>query len=182
MSPQRFSRDAGAVLIVDIQERLAAVMDPKRLERVVNRTIAAVEGAKALGLPIAVTEQYPKGLGPTLKAISERIPNFAPIEKLEFSAWLPQVKERFAGRPNVLVLGMETHVCVFQTVRAIADAGFTPHLATDAVASRTEVDLQAGLSLCKDAGARLTTVEAVLFDALGKAGGPEFKAISAAVK
>jgi nicotinamidase-related amidase len=182
MSSQRFSKEAGAVLIVDVQERLAAAMDPKRMERLLNRTIAAIEGAKALGLPIAVTEQYPKGLGPTMKALSERIPGFAPIEKLEFSAWLPQVKERFTGRPNVLVLGMETHVCVFQTVRAIADAGFAPHLATDAVASRTDEDREIGLSLCKDAGARLTTVEAVLFDALGKAGGPEFKAVSAAVK
>jgi nicotinamidase-related amidase len=77
---------------------------------------------------------------------------------------------------------METHVCVFQTVRALAEAGLTPFLAVDAVLSRHETDFETGLSLCESAGALRTTVEAVLFDALGRAVGPEFKAISAAVK
>lgn len=180
--PQRFTRDTGALLVIDVQERLAAAMDPARYDRLLNRTAAALEGAKALGLPIAVTEQYPKGLGPTVKAVAERVPGFAPVEKVEFSAWLPAVATALAGRPKVLVLGMETHVCVFQTVRALVDAGLEPHLLVDAVLSRSPVDTEAGLRLCADAGARLTTVEAVLFDALGKAGGPDFKAVSAAVK
>ena len=178
----RFTRVAGALLIVDLQERLAAAMAPERLERVINRTRAAIEGAKALGLPIIVTEQYPKGLGPTIAAVKERIPAFAPIEKLEFSALLPAVLQQLVLRPSVLVVGMETHVCVFQTVRALKDAGMTPFLAVDAVLSRTQVDYETGLGLCRDAGGTLTTVEAALFDALGQAGGPEFKAISAAVK
>lgn len=178
----RFSRTASALLIIDIQERLAAAMSPPRLERLLNRTLAAIEGAKALGLPIVVTEQYPKGLGPTMKVVSERIPDFKPIEKLEFSAFVPEVKERLTGRSSVLVTGMETHVCVFQTVRGLGDAKLTAYLAADAVLSRTEVDERVGLELCRNAGAMITTVETVLFDALGKAGGPEFKAISAAVK
>lgn len=180
--PHRFTKETGALLIIDIQERLAAAMPQERLERLVNRTRAAIEGAKALGLPIVVTEQYPKGLGPTLKAIAEGVPLFAPVEKMEFSALVPAVREKLAARPNVLVTGMETHVCVFQTVRALKEGGFTPYLAVDAVASRSEVDYRVGLDLAQDAGAYLTTVEAALFDALGKAGGPEFKAISAAVK
>lgn len=178
----RFTRTASSLLVIDIQERLAAAMPPARLERLLNRTLAAIDGAKALGLPIVVTEQYPKGLGPTMKVVAERIPDFKPIEKLEFSAFVPEVKERLAGRPNVLVTGMETHVCVFQTVRALKEAGLIPYLAADAVLSRTEVDLQIGLDLCRSAGAQVTSVETVLFDALGRAGGPEFKAISAAVK
>jgi nicotinamidase-related amidase len=157
-------------------------MAPERMDRVINRTRAAIEGAKALGLPIVVTEQYPKGLGPTIAAVKELIPHFAPIEKLEFSALVHPVLERLAPRPSVLVVGMEAHVCVFQTVRAIKDAGLTPFLAVDAVLSRNHVDYETGVSLCRDAGGKLTTVEAALFDALGKAGGPEFKAISAAVK
>jgi nicotinamidase-related amidase len=177
-----FTRESGSLLIIDLQERLAAAMAPDRLERVVNRTRAAIDGAKALGLPIVVTEQYPRGLGRTLPAIASRIPSFAPIEKLEFSAWVAGVREKLAPRPNVLVVGMETHVCVFQTVRALKKAALTPFLARDAVLSRHEADFEAGLWLCADAGAMMTSVEAALFDALGRAGTPEFKAISAAVK
>ena len=177
-----FTRESGSLLVIDIQERLAAAMAPDRLERVVNRTKAAIEGAKALGLPIVVTEQYPRGLGHTLSAISSIIPGFAPIEKIEFSAWLPGVREKLAPRPNVLVVGMETHVCVFQTVRALKKAALTPYVARDAVLSRHEADFEVGLGLCVDAGAVMTSVEAALFDALGRAGTPEFKAISAAVK
>jgi len=129
-----------------------------------------------------VTEQYPKGLGPTLKVLSERIPNFKPIEKLEFSAFVPEAKVQLAGRSSVLLTGMETHICVFQTTRAMVEAGLSPYVAVDAVTSRAEADERVGFELCKSAGGVLTTVETVLFDALGKAGGPEFKAISSAVK
>ena len=178
----RFTKAAGALLIVDLQERLAAAMAPERMERLVNRTRAAIEGAKALGLAIIVTEQYPKGLGPTIAAVKGLIPGLAPIEKLEFSALLPAVLQQLVLRPSVLVVGMETHVCVFQTVRALKDAGLTPFVAVDAVLSRTHVDFETGLGLCREAGGKMTTVEAALFDALGRAGGPEFKAISAAVR
>jgi nicotinamidase-related amidase len=177
-----FSAESGSLLIIDLQDRLCAVMDPTRLARVVNRIQAAVEGARALNLPIAVTEQYPKGLGPTLKSISSVIPGFSPVSKLEFSGFVPEVRRQLSPRPNVLVVGMETHVCVFQTVRALKEAGMTPYLARDAVMSRNELDWLTGVELCRDAGAIVTTVETALFDALGKAGTTQFKAISAAVK
>jgi nicotinamidase-related amidase len=178
----RFTKEQGALLVIDIQDRLAAAMPQERLPRLVNRAKAAIEGAKALGLPIAVTEQYPKGLGPTLKELTAAMPAFAPVEKVEFNAFLPQVKETLKGRTSVLVVGMETHICVFQTVRALREAGLSPYVATDAVLSRSEADYQAGLTLCRELGAQLTTVEAALFDAVGRAGTPEFKAISNAVK
>lgn len=180
--PHRFTREQGALLVIDIQERLAAAMSPERLARLVNRSKAAIEGAKALGLPIAATEQYPKGLGPTLKELAEAIPGFAPVEKTEFNAFLPPIREKLSPRPSVLVVGMETHVCVFQTVRALKDAGLSPYVAVDAVLSRNDADYQQGLALCRELGAQLTTVEAALFDAVGRAGSPEFKAISSAVK
>jgi nicotinamidase-related amidase len=179
---KKFRREASALLVVDVQERLAAAMRPEALERLVNRTVAAIVGARALGMPIVVTEQYPKGLGPTMKAVKDAIGDFAAIEKLEFSAWLPEVQEKLVARPNILIVGMETHVCVFQTVRDLSSTGLTPWLAVDAVLSRNKVDHDAGLALCANTGAILTTVETALFDALGKAGGPEFKAVSAAVK
>lgn len=178
----RFTKEAGALLVIDIQERLGAAMPTERMVRVVNRTGAAIEGAKALGLPIVVTEQYPKGLGATLGALSQRVPGFAPIEKTEFSAFLPPVREKLGARRSVLVTGMETHVCVFQTVRGLVEAGYVPYLAVDAVLSRDDRDYTIGVELCRSAGAQITTVETALFDALGCAGGPEFKLISAAVK
>ncbi len=178
----QFIAAESALLLIDLQERLAAAMPADRLARVVNRTLAAIEGAQALGLPIVVTEQYPKGLGPTLPAIAQKVPGFAPVEKLDFSALTPVVKERLSGRKSVLVIGMETHVCVFQTVRALRRSGIAPFVAQDGVLSRDAVDFEVGLGLCRDAGAVLTTVEAALFDALGKAGGDAFKRISAAVK
>jgi nicotinamidase-related amidase len=92
------------------------------------------------------------------------------------------VRAQLAGRPQVLVVGMEAHVCVFQTVRDLAEAGLTAFLARDAVLSRTREDLEVGVGLCRDAGAIITSVEAALFDALVEAGGPAFKAVSAAVK
>ena len=182
MTTHRFTREAGALLVIDVQERLAAAMNPERYARLLNRTVAAIAGARALGLPIIHTEQYPKGLGPTVPQVKAALGGLQPVEKTEFSALLPAVKEQLTGRPNVLVTGMETHVCVFQTVRDLAAQGFTPYLASDAVLSRDPADHVAGLELCRQAGAVVTTVEAALFDALGKAGGPEFKAVSAAVK
>lgn len=179
---EKFKREASALLVIDVQERLAAAMNPEALQRMLNRTVAAITGARALGLPIIVTEQYPKGLGPTMKVVADALGEFQPIEKTEFSAWLPQVQQRLVARPNVLVVGMETHVCVFQTVRDLGAAGQTPWVAVDAVLSRSWVDHQTALALAGNTGAILTTVETALFDALGKAGGPEFKAVSAAVK
>ncbi len=178
----RFKRESSALLVIDLQERLAAAMNPEALARVINRNLAAIAGARALGMPIVVTEQYPKGLGPTLKVIKDALGGVTPIEKLQFSAWLPAVRDQLTGRPNVLVTGMETHVCVFQTVRDATGAGRSPLLCVDAVLSRTEVDRAVGLELCRDAGARMVTVESALFDLLGVAGTPEFKAVSAAVK
>ena len=182
MSTQRLKRDDTAVLLVDMQERLAAAMDPEALERVVRRCAALVEGARALGLPLVVTEQYPKGLGPTLPSLQEKLGEVRPVEKLRFSALGPDVRRQLGQRPNVVVAGMETHVCVFQTVRDLADAGMRPVLCTDAVLSRFPADREVGLQLAREAGATLSSVEAVLFDLLVEAGTPEFKRISAAVR
>jgi nicotinamidase-related amidase len=179
---EKFARDSAALLVIDVQERLCAAMDATALARVVNRTCAAIAGAQALGIPVVVTEQYPKGLGPTLQAVKDATQAFTPIEKVEFSAWLPAVREQLTGRSQVLVVGMEAHVCVFQTTRDLLQAGLTAYVAEDAVISRTQTDRQAGLRLCERAGAVITTVEAALFDALGRAGTPEFKAVSSAVK
>ncbi|MBN1204811.1 MAG: isochorismatase family protein [Myxococcaceae bacterium] len=171
-----------ALLVVDIQERLCAAMEKEPLERMLKRAGAAIEGAKALKLPILVTEQYSKGLGPTHAWLRERLGELKPVEKLEFSAATPEVLAGLQGRKQLLLVGMETHICVFQTARDLVEKGFEVWLCADAVLSRSAEDRRVGFELCKEIGARVTTVESALFDMLGRAGSPEFKAISAAVR
>lgn len=185
MDPLRFrlDRSKAAVLVVDIQERMVAAMDPERLARMLKRTRALLEGAQALGLPVLVTEQYPKGLGPTVAEVAGALPpGTRPVEKTDFSCATPAVVEGLGGRPQVLLCGMETHVCVFQTARDLLERGSVPYLCADALLSRTEEDRRWGLERARDLGAVVTTVEGALFDLLGCAGTPEFKRVSAAVK
>jgi nicotinamidase-related amidase len=182
MAVHKLEREKAAVLVIDIQERLCAAMAPERLERVLNRSRALLQGAKALGLPVVVTEQYPKGLGHTVPPLRELLGEKAPVEKVRFSCAVPEVLQQLEGRTQLLVAGMEAHICVFQTVRDLAARGLAPYLCQDAALSRTEEDRRVGLKLAQEAGAVLTTVEAALFDLVGGAGTPEFKAISAAVK
>jgi len=165
-----------------VQERLVAAMEPEAVTRMLERLGALIEGAHVLGLPIIATEQYSKGLGHTVPPIRERLGDVPVIEKLKFSALDDSVRSRLSGRRDVVVAGMETHVCVYQTVRDLVAEGRHPTVCMDAVLSRTSVDRQAGLDLAKAAGATLSSVEAVLFDLLGEAGSAEFKKISAAVK
>ena len=182
MGRYRLERDKTALLVVDVQERLLAAMEPASRERLVKRTCAAIAGAKALGLPVVATEQYPKGLGPTVPEVKAALGEVRPVEKVVFSCALDEVMAQLGGREQILLAGMETHVCVFQTARDLAERRLTPYLCSDAVLSRTAEDRQVGLELCREVGAVVTTVEAALFDVLGRAGGPEFKAVSAAVK
>jgi nicotinamidase-related amidase len=182
MKPLRLLRPDAQLLIIDVQERLCAAMPEDELARMLGRTAALIAGAQALKLPVHLTEQYPKGLGPTLPLLRASLDGITPVEKLRFSAFVPEIERALTGRRQVLIAGMETHVCVFQTARDLAERGYQPVLCVDAVLSRTELDRRVGLELCRDAGAQLTTVEAALFDLLGEAGTPEFKAISKAVK
>ena len=179
----RLDRSKAALLVVDIQERLCQAMPPERLARVLNRSAALIEGAKALGLPVVVTEQYPKGLGPTHAALAGALPPGArPVEKIDFSCAVADVMAQLAGRSQVLMCGMEAHVCVFQTARDLAEKRIVPFLCADAACSRTEEDRAFGIERCREVGAVVTSVEGALFDLLGRAGTPEFKRISAAVK
>jgi len=172
-----------ALMVVDVQERMVAAMDPKLVPRLLNRVRALLEGAKALGLRVVVTEQYPKGLGRTVAEVAGALPEgVTPVEKLEFSAAVPGALERLGDRPQVLLCGMESHVCVFQTARDLLERDFVPYLCAAAILSRTPEDRAVGLERARDLGAVVTTTESALFDLLGKAGTPEFKRVSAAVK
>jgi nicotinamidase-related amidase len=177
----RLLKSHTGMLIVDVQEKLCAAMEAGALERMVQRTRAAIQGAQALSLPIVYTEQYPKGLGPTISALSGLLEKARRVEKLSFSCALPEVVSALKCN-QILIAGMEAHVCVFQTARDLAQQGLRPYLMVDAVLSRSEEDRQVGIALCREVGAVVTTVESALFDLLGKAGSPEFKLVSTAVK
>ena len=174
----RFTRNTAALLIIDVQERLIAAMNPARVDRLVNRTLAAIDGAKALGMPIIVTEQYPKGLGPTVPELAEFAadrPAKTRFSCAECLGWLPPSPEEPF---QIVVAGIEAHVCILQTVLDLLALGYQVHVAVDAVSDRIELDMQISLRRMELSGAVLTTAETVLFEWCEVAGTPEFKAIS----
>jgi nicotinamidase-related amidase len=176
-SPELMSCGDTALLVMDVQERLLpAIADATRLVWNVRRLIDA---AKVLGLPIVGTEQYPKGLGPTTAELAERL---GPLPtKLIFSAGgCPEIFEQLRGRGvhKILVCGVESHVCVAQTVFDLLADGWRVYVAVDAVGSRFEIDYRTALGRMDSAGATLTTTEAAMFEWCEAAGTPQFKEIS----
>jgi nicotinamidase-related amidase len=175
------------VLIIDVQEKLAAAIPPAQLAELSRAATVLIEAAGALGAKVIATEQYPAGLGRTLPALAERLAHAgAPtIEKIEFSACdNPAFERAFAatGARTAVVVGMETHICVFQTTRELAARGIPVFVPLDGVASRRDDHRAAGLDLCRAAGATITTAETIAFDWLGRAGTDEFKRISRLVR
>ncbi len=171
------------LLIVDIQDRLAAVM--KDRDTVVKNCLHLIELAKMINLPVIVTEQYPKGLGRTVAGIQSAVPGYKPIEKIAFNccgepAFLAEIMK--LNRRKVIVTGMETHICVLQTTIGLLQEGFQPHVVGDAVCSRTEENRETGIEYLRDAGAVITGTETVLFQLLKVAGTEEFKKISQRIK
>lgn len=175
-------REDALLLIIDIQEKLAPVIKDK--EVVIKNTNILIETAKILDIPVVVTEQYPKGLGPTVEEIRENLENAQVFEKLLFSACTDEVMETIEahGKKKIIITGMETHVCVFQTTRDLLNAGYEVFLVADGVSSRTEGNYRNGLELMRDMGAVITNTETVLFDLMKKAGTPEFKILSKLIK
>jgi nicotinamidase-related amidase len=180
----RLDRARAAVLVVDIQSRLTPAMPADTLERVLKYSRALIGAAKELGLPVLASEQYPKGLGPLVPEIRDLLPS-PPLEKVHFSCGAdPAIAAALekTGRRQIVVCGMETHVCVFQTVRDLVAAGYEVHVCADAVSSRTEEHRRTGLELCRQAGAVVTTAETAIFDLLHQAATAEFKKVSPLVK
>lgn len=177
------AKDNTILLIVDIQERLATVMTEK--DQVVRNNLHLVELMKMLDIPIVVTEQYPKGLGPTVAGIREALPYYRPIEKMTFDccgqpAFLEELKKH--NKRTIILTGMETHICVLQTCAGLLQNGFDVHLVQDAVCSRTKENWKTGVEFMRDAGAIVTCTETVLFQLLKAAGTGEFKKISKMIK
>lgn len=175
------------ILVIDVQEKLAPAMPAPALADVTRAATVLLEAAATFGARVIATEQYPQGLGRTIAPIAERLATAASpvIEKVEFSACDNRAFEQAwsaARSKTAIVLGMEAHVCVFQTVRELAARGVNVLVPIDGVASRRDDHRAAGLDLCRAAGATLTTMETVIFDWLQRAGTAEFKKISKLVR
>jgi nicotinamidase-related amidase len=172
-------RNRAVLVVVDVQEGFRPAID--RFDDVVRRTTQLVQGARALEVPVLVTEQYPRGLGATVADVAAHLEGVTPIEKTVFSAARADGFD-LAGRDQALVLGIEAHVCVSQTVHDLLADGVDVHVAADAVSSRAPEDRERALRRFEDAGATVTTTEAALFELLERAGSPEFKFVQGLIK
>jgi nicotinamidase-related amidase len=165
------SRDRAALVLVDVQEGFRPY---DTFERVAAGCSKLLSGARVLGVPALATEQYPKGLGHTAPEVG--LEDEPRIEKTVFSAVRAEGFD-LRGRSQAVVCGIETHVCVSQTVHDLLEEGVEVHVPADAVGSRHATDYERGLERLERAGAVITTVETALFELLERAGTPEFKAV-----
>ena len=164
-------RNKAALVVVDVQEGFRSYAS---FAGVADGCAKLVRAARILDVPSIVSEQYPKGLGHTAPEVD--LNDEPRIEKTVFSAARADGFE-LAGRTQAIVCGIETHVCVSQTVHDLLDRGVEVHVPADAVGSRHQLDYERGLERLERAGAVVSTVESVLFELLERAGTPEFKAI-----
>jgi nicotinamidase-related amidase len=180
---RRITRAKVALVVVDIQERLLPAMFEK--ERIVQNAVRLINGAAILGVPVLATEQYRKGLGPTVAEVAAAIPDFAPLEKVAFSAcgaggFTAALKTTRVS--EAILCGIEAHVCVTQTCLDLLDQEMRVFIAADAVSSRTQENYRLGVERMAAAGAVVASTEMVLFELLGEAGTAEFKQILKLVK
>jgi nicotinamidase-related amidase len=176
-------RDETLVLMVDVQGRLSEIMtDAPAYRDNIRKLLAA---ARVMAVPVLAAEQLPEKLGPTAPELAELVPAERRVRKSAFSCWgEPALRERVAaeGRRSVLVTGIEAHVCVSQTVHDLLSEGYAVQVAVDAVSSRRASDRDVALERMRTAGATLTTVEAAVFELLGRADAPEFKEVHRLLK
>lgn len=175
--------DDSCLLVVDIQDRLLPKM--AHPERVVANTAVLLQAAGRLGVPVLASEQYPRGLGPTVADVAQRLPAGAVVEKLAFSCLgEPGFAERFRalGRSQAVVCGMEAHVCVMQTVDDLAAAGTRTFVVADAASSRDAANHELAMARMAQAGAVVVSTEMVVFEWLARAGTDAFRELSALIK
>jgi nicotinamidase-related amidase len=162
-----------ALAVVDIQEKLLPPMFEK--DRLVRNAQLLVRLADILSLPILVSTQNVKGLGPTIEEISSLLPAVTTVDKMEFGCFGNGEYCSLANRTTLLLCGMEAHICVMQTALGALSQGLNVHVAADAVSSRTELNWKLGLNRMQAAGAVLSSTEMMIYELLGKAGTPAFK-------
>src|SRR5574344_2112399 len=172
------------VVLIDIQERLVNMLTNK--DEIIKTTSTLLHGTNILELPAILTEQYPKGLGSTINEVKNIVnKDNSFIEKTSFSAYqTPEFKQKIKSlnKKNIIICGIETHICVYQTVCELIESGYNVIVAKDACASRTQLSYNTGLELMKDNGAHISTVETVLFELLKTSRHPKFKEVQNLIK
>ena len=184
---KRLKKDDAILVVIDFQEKLMPAMYDR--DDVEDKTARLIRGCKELGVPVIVTQQYTRGLGQTVPVVAEALGEFEPIDKVTFSCCgniqFNDALEEAAGendRTTVIIAGCETHICVEQTALDLMEIGFKVFLPADTVQSRSRDHKEVSLRRMEAAGAVITNYESVLYEMLGSAKAPEFKAISAIVK
>lgn len=174
--------DNTALLVIDLQDKLLPAIYESAA--VIEASRKLIESAKILSLPILLTEQYPTGLGPTCSAIAQCLPAEAPISKLKFSACVDPIITRLRdlARPNILICGIEAHVCIQQTVLDLLRLNYRPVICADATSARRPLDRDTALQRMRQAGAIITTAESAIFELLGEAGTEAFKKVLKVIK
>ena len=180
----KLGADNAVLVVIDIQERLVTAMPKKVYGRMLKTVDMLVQAAKLMNVPIVTTEQYPKGIGHTVPELADACSDKV-VEKVSFGCcgepnFLAALKE--TGRSQVIVTGMEAHVCVYQTVLGLLEDGYNVHLLGDAICSRNKADYLSGVANAGQAGAVVTTAETVLFQMLQESTHEQFKSISKLVK
>ncbi len=177
----RLTADGAALLIVDVQEKLLRAIEGR--DRIVSRAVTLARAAGVMGVPVFATEQYPRGLGPTVDELAALIPD-RPAKTTFHCLGAPGIAEGLAGAGvrHVALAGIEAHVCVAQTALELLRLGYRVQVLADAVGSRFEVDREIALRRLEHAGAVISTAEAAIFEWLGGAEHPGFKEISALIK
>jgi len=179
----RILRENSVGLVIDIQERLVPAMEEN--EVLVENCSKLIQGLQILGLPLLVTQQYTKGLGETIDEIKSLIPDFQYIEKKDFSCLgEPVFAEKLAlsVARNVIICGIESHVCVLQTAIDLKEAGYNPVVVFDCVSSRSFDNVDLAAERFRYEGIMMTSMESILFELTRSAGASEFKEISKLVK
>ena len=184
---KRLGLDKGEVVlvIIDIQEGLMKAMDPEVGRNLTRNVQILINFARVMGIPTIATEQYPRGLGKTIPEVAAELGSVTPIEKLSFSCGRVGAFDeglRGLGRKEIVLTGIETHVCVLQTAADLIEKGYGVHVTADAVCSRRKLDWEIGLRWMENMGAMITTTEIIAFQLLKEAGTDEFKRLSKLVK
>ena len=179
----RIIKDETTAVIIDVQERLQPHM--QNSDALTHNIITLVQGLKILGVPTLLTQQYTKGLGPTIEPLAQELGAVSAIEKVCFSCCdepvFIQALEKL-GRRFIIVAGIEAHICVLQTVLDLVSAGYTPIVVENCLSSRKENDKRVAVGRMRQEGAIITTVESILFELCRFAGNDTFKAISKLIK
>jgi nicotinamidase-related amidase len=175
--------DNAVLMVIDFQTGLLPKI--QNADGLLPRAIKLIRVVRELGIPILWTEQYPKGLGPTDERVANELSGLRPIDKVSFGCFgAPAFEEalRGLGRRQLLVTGVEAHVCVMQTVLSALAQGFETFVVQDATGSRSALDCECGLARMRDHGATLVTSEMAIFEMLRAAGTPEFKKVLPLIK